>query len=307
MSFTPGTRLLPPAAALAALLLVLVPSAAHALALGTCTLSATNISFGTFSGTLVDVTQTITITCSGGNGNNNVNIRFSAGNSGNLNEPSRFMLNGANKLDYQIYADAAHTMVFGDGSAGTDKPVVAINYAAGSTPPPVTVTLTAYGVLSAQALPPFGTYTDTISANIEQQSPAHTTFNVTTTVPPTCTVSASNLNFGSYSQIQVNSTTAITSTCTATAPYNIGLGPGVSSGATVTTRAMTGPSGGLLHYSLFQDAARTINWGNTVGTDTVPVTGTGVAQIFPVYGRIPASQFVPTGAYQDTITVTLFF
>jgi spore coat protein U-like protein len=295
------------AAALAAFLLVLVPSAARA-GLGTCTIAATTVDFGTFSGSEVDVTQTITITCSGGNNNNNVNIRMTAGNSGNLNAPPRFMKNGANKLNYQIYADAAHTKIFGDGSAGTTKPQVAINYQTGATPPPVTVTLTAFAVLPAQALPPFGTYTDTvISVNIEQQGSATTTFTVTANVPPVCTVNAANLVFGNYSGNQLDGTTTVSSTCSSGAPYNIGLNPGVAAGATVTTRAMTGPAGALLSYSLFQNAARTTNWGNTVGTDTVPTTGTGVAQTFTVYGRIPALQSPVLGAYQDTITVTLFF
>jgi spore coat protein U-like protein len=294
------------AAAIAALLLALVPAVARA-ALGTCTISATDIVFGPFSGTEIDVTQTVTITCSGGSANNNVNVRFSAGNSGNLNTPPRFMKSGANKLNYQIYADAAHTKVFGDGSAGTTKPVVAINYQPGPSPPPVTATLTAFGVLPAQALPPFGTYTDTISANLEQQSAATTTFNVTANVPPSCTVAAANLNFGNYSHLQVDGTTTVSSTCTSGAPYNIGLNPGVSANATVTTRAMTGPAGSLLKYSLFQDASRTLNWGNTVGSDTVSATGTGVTQTFTVFGRIPSAQFVTTGSYQDTITVTLFF
>jgi spore coat protein U-like protein len=294
------------AAAIAALLLALVPAAAHA-GLGTCTLAVTNVSFGTFSGTEVDVTLTVTVSCSGGNNNNNVNVRFTAGNSGNLNTPPRFMKSGANKLNYQIYADAAHTQVFGDGSAGTTKPVVAVNYQPGPTPPPVTATLTAFAVLPAQALPPFGTYTDTISANLEQQGAATTSFTVTANVPPSCTVSASNLNFGNYSNLQVDGSTTVSSTCTTGAPYNIGLNPGVSAGATVTNRAMTGPAGSLLKYSLFKDASRTLNWGNTVGADTVSATGTGAAQTFTVFGRIPSAQFVTTGSYQDTITVTLFF
>jgi spore coat protein U-like protein len=296
-----------PATALVALLLSLVPCAASALAIGTCTLTATTIDFGVFSGAEVDVTQTITITCSGGSGANNVNLRLSAGNSGNLSSPPRFMKSGANKLNYQIYADAAHTQVFGDGSAGTTKPAVAINYLPGTSPPPVTVTLAAFAVLPAQALPPSGSYIDTITASIEQQSSANTTFNVTANLPATCTVSAANLNFGTYSLLQLDGTSTISSTCTSTAPYNIGLGAGTSAGATVSNRAMTGPGGALLLYMLFQDAARTTNWGNTVGTDTVAATGTGAAQTFTVFGRIPSGQPAGPGSYLDTITVTLFF
>jgi spore coat protein U-like protein len=71
---------------------------------------------------------------------------------------------------------------------------------------------------------------------------------------------------------------------------------------------MTGPTGALpLHYSLFQDSARTINWGNTVGTDTVAGTGNGGGQTLTVYGQIPSGQGNRPGTYNDTITVTVTY
>jgi spore coat protein U-like protein len=70
---------------------------------------------------------------------------------------------------------------------------------------------------------------------------------------------------------------------------------------------MTGPSASLLHYHLYSDSGHTVNWGNTVGTDTVSMTGSGVAQTLTVYGQVPAGQFVTPGSYSDTITVTLTY
>jgi spore coat protein U-like protein len=134
-----------------------------------------------------------------------------------------------------------------------------------------------------------------------------TTFTVTATVAAGCTVSATNLAFGTYSETQIDATSTITTNCSNGSPYNIGLNPGTATGATVTTRKMTGPASALLNYSLFSDSGRTTNWGNTVGTDTVPSTGTGAAQNFTVFGRLPGSQFVAIGAYTDTITVTVTF
>jgi spore coat protein U-like protein len=134
-----------------------------------------------------------------------------------------------------------------------------------------------------------------------------TTFAVTATVVATCNVSASPLAFGSYSAVALSGTTTVQATCSTAAPYNIGLNAGTATGATVTTRKMTGPGGALLNYGLFQDSGHATNWGNTVGTDTVASTGTGAAQSFTVFGQIPASQFVQAGSYSDTITVTLTF
>ncbi|HEY1962441.1 MAG TPA: spore coat U domain-containing protein, partial [Rhizomicrobium sp.] len=91
-------------------------------------------------------------------------------------------------------------------------------------------------------------------------------------------------------------------------PWNVGLNQGTFSGATVTSRKMSGPGSASLSYSLYQDAARTRNWGNTVGTDTVPGTGTGTAQSLTVYGRVPGSQTAAVpGSYADTIVVTLTY
>jgi spore coat protein U-like protein len=134
-----------------------------------------------------------------------------------------------------------------------------------------------------------------------------TTFTVTANVTTNCTITANNLNFGAYSGVVLPGTTTLSATCSTGTPYNIGLNAGTSTGASVTTRKMTGPSTDLLAYGLFQDGAHSVNWGNTVGTDTVPSTGTGAAQSFTVFGQIPASQFVAAGAYQDTILVTLTF
>ena len=62
-----------------------------------------------------------------------------------------------------------------------------------------------------------------------------------------------------------------------------------------------------LMYSLFKDAARALNWGNTVGADTMSGTGTGSLQTIPVYGRLPASQPAVPGGYVDTIIATVTF
>jgi len=104
-----------------------------------------------------------------------------------------------------------------------------------------------------------------------------------------------------------SSTSTITVTCTNTSPYNVGLNAGTAPGATVTTRKMSGPGGALLAYALYQDAAHSINWGNTVGTDTVAGTGNGNAQALTVYGQVGAGQFVTPGAYVDTITATITY
>src|ERR1700733_3968526 len=117
------------------------------------------------------------------------------------------------------------------------------------------------------------------------------TCGVTATVQAPCLVSATPLAFGTYTGALATSTSAVSVTCTNTTPYNVGLSAGLATGATVTSRQMTGPASALLGYALFSDPARTVNWGQTIGTDTVTGTGNGGAQAITVYGQAAASQY----------------
>ena len=80
----------------------------------------------------------------------------------------------------------------------------------------------------------------------------------------TCTLTITTLNFGTYAGTQLNGTAAGTVTCSGA--WNIPLNAGTGAGATETVRKLTGPGGALLNYSLYTDAARTINWGNPPAT-----------------------------------------
>lgn len=137
---------------------------------------------------------------------------------------------------------------------------------------------------------------------------ATTTMAVTATVISACIVTATPMAFGSYdptSATATTSTSVISVTCTSAAPYNVGLDKGAN-GSSVTARLLkTGAN--TLPYSLYSDASYTVNWGNTVGTDTVTGTGSGILQNVTVYGRIPAAAAVPAGAYTDTVTVTVTY
>ncbi len=136
---------------------------------------------------------------------------------------------------------------------------------------------------------------------------ATTTFSVTAEVVTTCNITANSLNFGNYSGVELDVSTILDATCSTGTPYNIGLNAGTGTGATITTRKMKGPAVEELNYTLSQDSAHSINWGDTIGTDTETGTGTGTVQPHTVFGRVPASQFIQAGEYSDTITVTLSF
>jgi spore coat protein U-like protein len=137
---------------------------------------------------------------------------------------------------------------------------------------------------------------------------ATTTFQVTANINVNCAIQATSLNFGDYALATLNAQSEIVLICTNAAQWNIGLDQGTFPGATVTTRQMTGPGTSSLAYSLFSDPARTVNWGNTIGTDTVAGVGNGHVEVIPVYGQIPSGQNTAAGGgYVDTITATVTF
>ncbi len=132
--------------------------------------------------------------------------------------------------------------------------------------------------------------------------------NVTININSNCQLSTTALSFGGYDPLSStpnDATNTINVLCTLTTPYHVRLDRGVH-GSDVTHRQM-GNDGNRLNYSLFRDAGRSLNWGETDSVDTVESTGTGGAQAFTVYGRIPALQGVGAGSYSDTITVTVSF
>ena len=137
------------------------------------------------------------------------------------------------------------------------------------------------------------------------------TMQVTANVQATCTVTSGNMAFGNYTGGQatpLDSTATITATCPQGQTYTIGLNAGMGQGATTSTRMMTLSGGSAtLNYGLFTNSTRATNWDDIGGTNTVAGTGDGTGQAITCYGRVPAGQNVPTGLYEDTITVTMSY
>jgi spore coat protein U-like protein len=136
---------------------------------------------------------------------------------------------------------------------------------------------------------------------------ANATLGVSAMVQATCLVSASPLGFGAYIGAATTATSAVSVTCTNSTPYNVGLSAGAGGSATVASRKMTGPGSALLSYSLFSDPSRKVNWGQTVGTDTVAGMGNGAAQMLTVYAQTVPGQYVTPGTYTDMVAVTVTY
>jgi spore coat protein U-like protein len=128
------------------------------------------------------------------------------------------------------------------------------------------------------------------------------------TIAATCSViSAPAINFGTVSAIAANidQTSTLVVNCSTSTPYSVGLSVGGGTGATVGVRKMMNGTNAV-NYTLYRDAARTLLWGDTIGTDVLGgQTGNATNQSITIYGRTPAQTVPPPGNYTDTVTVTI--
>lgn len=140
---------------------------------------------------------------------------------------------------------------------------------------------------------------------------ATATFQVTATVNSACVIAATNVAFGTVTPAATGTLAAqgtITSTCTKTTPYTLAISGGTSND--VSARKMAPGStdnADKLAYNLYTSNAYTTPWGETIGTNTVGLTGTGAAQTSTVFGRLDLNQYLRPDTYTDNLTVTLAY
>ena len=134
---------------------------------------------------------------------------------------------------------------------------------------------------------------------------------VTIEIAASCALSASDLEFGAYrpdSPAPARGQTVIQLLCAAGITAELLLDAGTGAVGNTRRRQMTQDSGtDRMDYDLYQDAGRTMHWGDRSGRDTLEVVTTGATQTVTVYGEIPAKQRVRQGTYSDVITVQLLF
>jgi len=280
---------------LVALMLLLAWGARAATA--ACTVSVPTMNFGTYTGTLSTPGATpMTVNC-GLLASYTVALNQGVG-IGATTTTRKMTGPGSTQLNYQMFQDSSRTANWGNTTDIVHGTGIIGNQ-----------TINIYPQAAAGQIVQPGTYTDTITVTVTPSlsTVVTTTFTVTATVLATCTVSASALNFGNYLGALVDASSAVTVNCTNLTVFNIGLNAGTATGATVNTRKMTSPASATLNYTLFRDSARTVNWGNTVGTDTLLSQANGTPVQYGVFGRMAAGQSGNPALYSDTIIVTVTY
>jgi spore coat protein U-like protein len=315
--------------ALAAACMIAHSAPAHAAPIS-CGFSITNLNFGTVDLTLntaIDSTATLSASCTGDAGTVvRICPNINAGSGGTTSGSPRFMLSGSDKLNFDLYQDAARTIVWGSylwGYSSYTAPTIDITLNGSGSG---NATATIYGRISSgqQSLPPSSSYSSSFSgsntqiayaaagvgtcAAIGNQNATSAAFTVSASYSATCSVSAATLNFGSTGVLAaaLDGTTSLTATCSATTPYAIGLDGGNAGASDPTQRKMSN-GGAQITYGLYQNAARSQPWGNSAGTNTVAGAGTGSGQALTVYGRVPTQTTPAPGTYSDSIVVTLTY
>lgn len=211
----------------------------------------------------------------------------------------------AANLDYNLFMDASHTIIWGDGTSGTQYVTLV------STPGNKVYAGTIFGNIPGGLDVPPGTYTDTIQATLDWGTGVDAKFfTVTATVAAECTVSTATLNFGAYDPVSANliapkdSTSAINVYCTKNTLATVALDNGLNFFG--GNRRILSGLGDLLNYQLYTDAGHSIIW-NAVNTDSGTSTSklTPINGGFTVYGRIFPGQDVRAGSFTDTVLVTV--
>src|SRR5262249_9125667 len=148
----------------------------------------------------------------------------------------------------------------------------------------------------------------TSSPSIHAQS-ASAQVKVTTTVVKRCTITSTDVAFGSYDPVGTNSTApldgtgSLVVTCTRGTSASIGIDSGTNG-----SRRMGNGSGTFLTYQLYKDGGRTQVWADTgTGVLDLPPAPTIQPRTFTVYGRVPQTQDVTPGSYADQVIATVNF
>ncbi len=312
------------ACCLALLLLASPALQSGASAALSCSLSGPTLTFGTiniFSTSTTSGNATFTCTTSGQAQTFYACLSIGTG-TGGTTASNRTLASGGNTIPIQITGGAAWPPQIGNGSSYPMEGVVNFtvpHQSSGSYTFPLVVTIPA-----PLSLPPSGTYSSTFTGtdfqvywNTTSQStcPALVsaggtsissgTFSVSAVVVNQCSVSATNINFGSASLLTsaLSASAQVSVTCNSSIPLTVALDNGAT-GTGPTNRLMTAGAN-KIQYGIYKDSAHSQPWGNTVGVNTASATGPSAT--LTGFGQVPTQSAPVPGSYADLVGVTVTY
>lgn len=149
-----------------------------------------------------------------------------------------------------------------------------------------------------------------LSAGEALAATANANLTVQATVADACGVTDATLSFGTVTPSAGTTLPvagSISVTCTLGTPFSVGLNDGlnVSGGARRMRKSGTTD---YLTYDLYKDALGLTRFGSAGGDRFTGGLGLGIiATPVAVFGSVPSGQSTSTGAYADTVQITLYY
>ncbi|MCA8296192.1 spore coat U domain-containing protein [Burkholderia sp. AU30198] len=295
----------------------------------TCSVTAPAPNFGSVSPVAlaaVTTTSTMTVTCTWSTVSlvPNVTVCLNLGGTS-----PRYLTNGSNQMQYDLYLDSGYTQSWGSTYSGTTPISVSLSKPLTGTTANTTVTI--YGKIAANQ-PTVPTVGDASTVYAQNFGGSQTSlnygfyllgaptcaslatngtfaFSATATVVNDCNITATNIAFAPVGVLAsaLTATGTINAQCTNGDAFEIALNGGASGNVTARTMLRSG-GGGSVGYQLYLNSGMSTIWGDgTGGTTMATGTGSGVTQALTVYGQVPAQTTPAPGSYSDTITATISF
>lgn len=237
---------------------------------------------------------------------------------------------GTNRMNYNLYTDAAHSQVWGTStSSGPTSVLLTGPLVVGGGP--VSTTFRFYGKLPGNQ-PLVSTVNNANTQYSENYATTATVdvvfglgglancpvtptqrilvpLTVTALVQKNCTINATDLMFPPRGVLNAatTGTSTITVKCTNNNAFSVALNGGAVANNVLARKMKHSTAADTVGYQLYQDGSYATIWGDASGGSPRTGTGTGSNQTFTVYGRVPAQATPRPGDYKDVVTATITF
>lgn len=303
-----------------AVLLITLLTGAGGAAAQSCTATVGDVNFGSvdlLAGVLITTSSSLSVTCSGAaNATALACPRFSQGSGGGSGDIRTMTNGGSGVVNFNVFRNSGLAQVWGGTFGSTTAPTIPVALD-GNGNGSVSGVIVYGAIYAGQNLAFTGSYVSNIVISTQSGydggscGTGATTagaFNVAASYSPTCTLSTGTLDFGGITTLNaaVDGQTNLNVACSNGSDYSVALDGGQTNASDPEARKMSRASH-LLTYGLYRDSNRQQPWGSTAGAggNVLGSTGTGAAQLHPVYGRIPPQPIPPIGTYTDLIVVTV--
>jgi spore coat protein U-like protein len=157
----------------------------------------------------------------------------------------------------------------------------------------------------------------TAALTVPAYADATANLTVSASVGTSCTISSTDLSFGTYDGIvahasqDLTETATITTTCTTGSSAVITMGAGHHGHYLPPSRHMKNEeSNSYLKYEIYADAGHTFVWNydQTRMRTVTEVVGNGAPQEMTIYGKVFKNQKdAAAGSYTDTVTIGVYY